>query len=101
MMAEKKNNQPCRLEDSIIGASVTVVVADDVDDFIQDEDAVDEEDIDKSIVELFAERKFSSVKKRLQTRNVTEDELATLDDSNFEIVSLILEYTNYKCIPKV
>ncbi|RHZ20478.1 hypothetical protein DYB37_000454 [Aphanomyces astaci] len=116
MMAEKKNNQPYRLEDSIIGASVTVVVADDVDDFIQDEDAVDEEDVDKSIVELFAERKFSSVKKRLQTRNVTEDELTTLDDvhlpipssslppltpiSNFEIVSLILEYTNYKCIPK-
>ncbi|RQM28257.1 hypothetical protein B5M09_000570 [Aphanomyces astaci] len=116
-MSEKKNNQPYRLEDSIIGASVTVVVADDVDDFIQDEDAVDEEDVDKSIVELFAERKFSSVKKRLQTRNVTEDELATLDDvhlpipssslpppythrSNFEIVSLILECTNYKCIPK-
>ncbi|ETV82347.1 hypothetical protein H257_05006 [Aphanomyces astaci] len=112
MMSEKKNKQPYRLEDSIIGASVTVVVADDVDDFIQDEDAVDEEDVDKSIVELFAERKFSSVKKRLQTRNVTEDELATLDDfqdslldnailqSNFEIVSLILECTNYKCIPK-
>ncbi|ETW04194.1 hypothetical protein H310_04539 [Aphanomyces invadans] len=107
-MATKKS---LSTRDSML-ESVTVIVADDVDDLVEDDDIDDEEDAQKTIVELLGQRKFAMVKKRLLTHNFTDEDLMTLDEdhdslldnavlhNSYEILSLLLEHSNYKLIPK-
>ncbi|CAK4700823.1 unnamed protein product [Aphanomyces euteiches] len=89
---------------------MTVVTIDDVDETNPDEDDVEDADAEKSIFDLFGERKYSVIKKRLE--NIADEDLAAVDGSdysildyavmytNLDLVKMILERTNYTVIPQ-
>ncbi|KAF0685182.1 Aste57867_22884 [Aphanomyces stellatus] len=82
----------------------TIVADDDADDECADNDAL-------SIFTLFNDSNYAAIKDRLRNGKVSDEELVSLNadlsvldlaarHGNFEIVSLILERTDYKCIPE-
>ncbi|KAG9404667.1 hypothetical protein AC1031_004872 [Aphanomyces cochlioides] len=74
-----------------------------------DEDDEESEDAMKSFFDLFNERKFLRIQKRLE--NISDEELAAIDPAgltildyaaiskNLDLVARIIEQTNYKIIP--